>query len=129
LNVISITSESFLKPTIICPSVYKSYRKKKPKKKKDFSHMSLLFTNIQEEFYGNSGKVLATENPNTNSPKASQLSHFPQDSENTTNNDNLKPSILETRNLNLIKKLAQLGFKFVILKPRCDIVVHTEVYT
>ncbi len=91
--------------------------------------MFLLFTNIQEEFYGNSGKVLATENPNTHSPKASQLSYFPQDSENTTNNDNLKPSILETRNLNLIKKSAQLGFKFVILKPRCDIVVHAEAYT
>jgi hypothetical protein len=89
----------------------------------------LLFTNIQEEFYGNSGKVLATENPNTNSPKASQPSHFPQDSKNTTNNDNLKPSIFETRNLNLIKKSAQLGLKFVILKPRCDIVAHAEAYT
>ncbi len=56
-------------------------------------------------------------------------SHFPQDSENTTNNDNLKPSILETRNLNLIKKSAQLGFKFVILKSRCDIVYYTQKLT
>jgi hypothetical protein len=45
---------------------------KNPKKNNDFSHVSLLFTNIQEEFYGYSGKVLATENPNTNSPKPSQ---------------------------------------------------------
>lgn len=64
---------------------------KKPQKINKISHVFLLFTNIPEEFYGNSGKVLATENPNTNSPKASQPSHFPQDSENTTNNDNLKP--------------------------------------